>query len=81
MIKVLHRSQPVSPRNVSVLNQDCFIFTVITQAFEEDPTSQGRDLKRLDVQVNAEVVPCVYSDRVRDQARYNTIEVEEEEDC
>lgn len=62
------------------MNQDCLVIAVITKSLEEDPPSQERYLKRLDVDVNSMYMPCPESKKKGDESGKDSIEVEEEEE-
>ncbi len=53
---------------------------MVAEPSEEDSTSQGRDLKGLDVHVDAVFVPCILPYGIGDNACEKSIEVEEEKD-
>jgi hypothetical protein len=71
---------PVSPSDVTVLNQDGFILAMVAHPFEEDPSSQERQLQGLDVNPDSILVPGECPQSVGDESSKEAIEVEEEED-
>ena len=69
------------PGDVSILNYDRLILSMIMYTFKEQTSSQERELKSLDINVDSIVVPSVRTDGKGDDTRDETVEVEEEEQC
>lgn len=72
-------TEPVLPGNISPMNQDGLVVSVVSNVFEEDSPSKQRDLKSLDVEIDTEVMPGICSDGIRHEGSEKPIEVEEEE--
>ena len=53
---------------------------MIAETFEEQTASQQRKLKRLDIDTYTISVPCIGSDPIRDKAREEAVEIEQEQD-
>ena len=53
---------------------------MVVQAFEEYTTGQQGELKRLEINTDSIAVPGVSSNPVRDKAREEAIEIEQEQD-
>ena len=62
------------------MDQHGLVSTVIVQTFEEYTTGQQGELKRLELNTDSIAVPSIGSNSVRDKAREEAIEVEQEQD-
>lgn len=62
------------------MDQHGLVLTVVVQAFEEYTTGQQGELKRLEIDTDSIAVPGIGSNPVRDKAREEAIEIEQEQD-
>jgi len=62
------------------MDKDCLIVTVIFDAFEEETSTERRELKGSDIDVDSKLVPCVCAYGVREDSRNQAIEVKDEEE-
>jgi hypothetical protein len=68
------------PGNVSSVNQDGQVLSVVTKALEEDAPAKQRYLQRLYVDIDAVCSPGIGAYDVGDEGAEQAIEVGEEED-
>ena len=54
------------------------VLAMISYSFEEDPAGKRRNLKCLDIDIDAVLVPCYQADGIRDESCEETVEIEEE---
>lgn len=77
-VHLASRLKVIAPCDVALLYKDGFILAVVSDAFEEDPTSEKRYLQRLYVDPDFEFTPRVGSDSVGNESSKDAVEVEEE---
>jgi hypothetical protein len=68
------------PGNISSVNQDGQVLSVVTKALEEDAPAKQRYLQRLYVDIDAVCSPGIGAYDVGDEGAEQAIEVGEEED-
>lgn len=65
---------------MAIMDQHGLVFTLVTEAFEEQTACQQRELKRLKINADTIAVPGIRSDAVRHKVSEEAIEIEEEQD-
>lgn len=63
---------------MTIVNIDRLILAMISDALEKDATTQETKLKGLDVDVDAELVPGIGSNKVGDDGREKPVHIEHE---
>lgn len=71
---------PIFPCDEASVNKNCFIVAVVANTFEEDTTSEKGHLQRFEINVDAESMPRVEADKVRDDSREDSVQIEEKEE-
>ena len=56
---------PIVPRYESAVYEDSFVRPVVSKTFKKDSPSKQRDLKRMDVDIGAVIMPGVSANAVR----------------
>jgi hypothetical protein len=60
----LDRTKPIPPCQIAGLNQYGFVFTMISETFEEYSATKRRYLEGVDIDVDTIVMPSVGADSV-----------------
>jgi len=72
--------KPIAPCNIAIMDQNCLIVSIISEAGEEDSSSQKGDLKCLDVDVYPVSMPSPSSQAGGDEGCKDSIEKEEKKE-
>lgn len=81
VLALLDRAKPVTPSDVTAMDVDGFVVSMVADAFEKDPTGKKGDLKSLDIKVDTQRVPGVEANGIRQEGGEEAVKVKEEEEA